>query len=62
MKELLYLCTKNIHFSFDNNTYFQNDGIAMGPLLVPILANISMVELERSVIPDLANKLNNWRR
>ena len=45
MKELLYLCTKNIHFSFDNNTYFQNDGIAMGPLLVPILANISMVEL-----------------
>ena len=45
MKELLYLCTKNIHFSFENKTYIQNDGVAMGPLLVPILANISMVEL-----------------
>ena len=62
MKELLYLCTKNIHFSFDNNIYIQNDGIAMGSPLGPKLVNISMVELERPVIPGLANKLNNWRR
>ena len=62
MKELLYLCTKKVHFSFDNNIYLQNDGVAMGSLLGPILANICTAELERSVIPDLANKLNNWRR
>ena len=62
MKELLYLCTKNVHFSFHNNIYIQNDGVAMRSPLVPILANIFMVEFERSVIPDLANKLNNWRR
>ena len=60
MKELLYLCTKNVHFSFDNNIYIQSDGVAMGSPLGPILANIFMVELERSVIPGLANKLNNW--
>ena len=48
--------------SFDNNIYIQNDGVAMGSPLDPILANIFMVELERSVIPDLANKLSNWRR
>ena len=30
--------------------------------LSSILANISMVELERSVIPGLTNRLNNWRR
>ena len=62
MKELLYLCTKNVHFSFDNNIYIQNDGVAMGSPLGPILANIFMAELERSVIPGLANKLDNWRR
>ena len=62
VKELLYLCTKNAHFLFDNNIYIQNDGVAMGPPLGPILANIFMVEFERSVIPGLANKLNNWRR
>ena len=31
----------------------------MGSALGPILANIFMVELERSVIPGLASKLNN---
>ena len=62
MKELLYLCTKNVHFSFDNNIYIHNDGVAMGLTLGPILANIFMVELERSVIPGLANKLNSCRR
>ena len=61
MKELLYLCTRNVHFSFDNNIYIQNDGVAMASPLGPILANIFMVELERSVIPGLAKKLNNWR-
>ena len=40
----------------------QNDSVAMGSPLGPILANIFMVELERSVIPGLANKANNWRR
>ena len=30
IKELLYLCTKNAHFSFDNNIYIQNDSVAMG--------------------------------
>ena len=34
----------------------------MGSPLGPKLVNISMVELERPVIPGLANKLNNWRR
>ena len=62
IKELLYLCTKNFRFSFDNNIYIQNDGVAMGSSLGLILVNIFMVELERSVIPGLSNKLNNWRR
>ena len=30
MKELLNLCTKSVHFTFDDNIYVQNDGVAMG--------------------------------
>ena len=30
MKELLNLCTKSVHFAFDDNIYVQNDGVAMG--------------------------------
>ena len=31
MKELLYLCTKNVHFLFENNIYIQNDGVSFRP-------------------------------
>ena len=49
MKEPLNLCTKSFHFTFDGNIYVQNDGVAMGLPLGPVLANIFMVEMERSV-------------
>ena len=59
MRELLYLCIKNVHFLFENDIYFQNDSVAMESLLGPILANIFMVEIGRSIISGFANKLNN---
>ena len=62
MKELLYLCTENVHFSFDNKICIQRDCVAMASSLGPILAMIFMVELEHFVILGLANTLNNWRR
>ena len=33
--------------------YIQIDGVAMGSPLAPLLADIFMIELERSLIPDL---------
>ena len=30
MKELLLLCTKNLHFTFNNEIYQQCDSVAMG--------------------------------
>ena len=55
MRELLYLCTKNPHFTFNNKTYLQADGVAMVSPLSPVLANIFKVELERNIIPTLSN-------
>ena len=30
MKEMLILCTKNVHFTFESRTYVQTDGVVMG--------------------------------
>ena len=62
MKELLIFCTKNVHFTSINETYIQVDGMAMGSPLGPVLANIFMVELKTSVIPNLSNKVKLWKR
>ena len=57
MKELLRLCTKSVHFSYNDSIYIQSNGVAMGSQLGPILANIFMVELEREVLPTLAKHM-----
>ena len=62
MKDLLILCTKNIHFSFNENIYIQCDGVAMGSPLGPTLAGTFMVELERSVVPKLSEHMMPWKR
>ena len=53
MRELILLCTKNVHFTFNGETFTQVDSIAMGSLLPPILAGIFMLKLERNLIPIL---------
>ena len=45
MKNLLSLCTKNVHFTFGNNIYQQRDGITMRSPLGTVLAEIFMVHL-----------------
>ena len=53
MKEVLLLCTKNVHFTFNNDVYQQCDGVAMGSLLGPVIAGIFMVVLEKTLLPRL---------
>ena len=62
MRELILICTKNVHFTFNGETFTQVDSVAMGSPLVPILANIFMVELERNLIPVLKYHLSCWKR
>ena len=53
---------KNVNFTINNETYIHVDGVAMSSPLGPVLANIFMIELETSVIPNLSNKLKLWKR
>ena len=46
MEELLYLFTKNAHFTLNSKTYVQVDGVAMGSPYGPVLANGFMVVLK----------------
>ena len=62
LKELLLLCTKNVHFSLNGQFYLQIDGIAMGSPLGPVIASILMVELERSLLPKLSSYMTSWKR
>ena len=62
MKDLLLLCTKNVHFFYDNKLYSQKDGVAMGSPLGPVIAWIFTVDFERNVIPKLSIHMTTWKR
>ena len=49
MKELLLLCTKNVHFEFNGETFQQLDGAVTSSPLGPVIAGIFMVELENTL-------------
>ena len=62
MRELLYICTKNAHFTLNNKTYFQVDVVVMGSPPGPVLVNIFIVELEQYIIPILFSDVSLWKR
>ena len=61
LKELLYLCTKHVHFKFNNEIYIQCDGVVTGSPLGSLVANIFMISLEDSTLPKLELYLCNWK-
>ena len=62
MRDLLLFCTKNVHFSYNGDIYAQADGVTMGSPLGPVLAGIFMVELERTILPNLREHMSPWKR
>lgn len=62
MKKLLETCTKEMHFSFNGVIYRQVNGVAMGSPLGPVIANVFMVELEKTLVPQLEDSVSLWYR
>ena len=62
LRELLRMCTKELHFTYDGKTYKQTDGVCMGSPLGPVLANVFMVHLEESIAPKLKPIMPLWLR
>ena len=60
MKELMLLCTKNVYFTFNGETFTHVDGGAIGSPLAPILPSIFMVEVERNLIPISKDHISCW--
>ena len=40
----------------------QVDGVAMGSPLRPVLADISIIELEKAILPELTECIKYWKR
>ena len=53
--DLILLCVDHVQFSFNNRLFFQEDGIAMGSPLGPILSNIFVGYLEHFYLRDTIN-------
>ena len=62
MIDLLLLCTKNVHFSYNGDIYIQRYGVATDSPLGPVLASIFMVILERTKPPPLREHMSPWKR
>ena len=51
-----------MHFTFNNETHQQCDGVAMGSPLGPVIPEIFKVELEKPLIPTLMEDMCPWER
>ena len=58
IKELLLLCTKNVHLTFNGKICLQKDADGMVFSLSPLLVNNFIVELEQTVVRKLTFYLN----
>ncbi|MGL5708699.1 MAG: reverse transcriptase domain-containing protein [Aeromonas sp.] len=62
LKRLLFLCTSNIQFMFNNDIYRQKDGVAMGSPLAPLLADIFMSKLENQHLKSIIAPMVVYKR
>ena len=62
MKNILLLCTKNVHFTFTNEIYIRNDWVVMVSSIDLTFAGIFIIELENMLVPKLRQHMQNWRR
>ena len=60
MKEII-LCTKKNYFAFERTKYIQTDDLAMGSSLGAALADIFMINVENSLLPNSTKYITSWK-
>ena len=60
-EKLLTLCSVDTVFQFNQKYFVQKDGVAMGSPVGPLLANIYLSHLEKS-LPDIGVNIKLWKR
>ena len=60
--ELVRVCLKSTFFTFRECFYEQVEGVAMGSLLSPIVANLFMEKFEKLAIDSYPLKPDMWKR
>ncbi|VDO80986.1 unnamed protein product [Schistosoma curassoni] len=61
LKDLLLLCTDNVQFTFEGEYFRQIDGVAMGSLLGPLLADVFMAHVE-NLADGLIENMSRYKR
>ena len=59
---LLEFCLRSTYFTFKGRFYEQQEGVAMGSPISPIVANLYMEDLETKAIQSAPNPPSFWRR
>ena len=59
LKDLLYLCRKRVHVSYNDKIYIQIDGFAIASPMGPLLQTIFDIS---GKIPSLKIDVAHWRR
>ena len=62
MKQLLTLCTKNVHFTYNNRSLSTKRWGCYGVTTGSVLSGIFMVKLENSLVPTLNESITLWQR
>ena len=62
LKQLLYLCTKNVQFLFENKIYRQRYGVALGSPLGPLLADVFLGKIESTKLNGFIDKCTIYKR
>ena len=62
LMEMLTFCVESTYVGMGSDIYRQEEGLAMGSLLLPVLANICMEYLEEMALGSTSLKPSMWLR
>ena len=57
----MYSCAKHVPFTYNDKIQIQEDAVAMGSPLGPLLLKIFMILLEEAILPTIKKHVADWK-